>query len=66
MCMHTPPPAQKIKKADLQCSLVGKVSSRIKLESQDYLLNSFPLEQQYSNQIQWPVSDMWSPNVSIC
>lgn len=66
VCMHTPPPAQKIKKADLQRSLVGKVSSRIKLESQDYLLNSFPLEQQYSNQIQWPVSDIWSPNVSIC
>lgn len=68
VCTHTDthPPTQKIKKADLQNSLVERVSLRIKLESQDYLLKFFGLDQRHSNQIQRMVSDMWSPNVFIC
>lgn len=45
VCIHTQTPtalpAQKTEKADLQSSLVERVSLRIKLESQDYLLEIF-------------------------
>lgn len=52
-CPHPLKPAQKIEKADLKSNLVERVYLRIKLESQDNLLKSFGLDQQYSNQIKF-------------